>query len=730
MRDQLIKYLKESKKLLSVEEIFKNLNLEKTDDFVLLVKTINELDDEGIIYLSKNNLIGLMNHFNYIRGIINVKEAGFGFVTVDEKYFDNQDSLQLKDFVLDKTKDIYINFDNRKNALDGDCVLIELFSENRKVEGKVIKIIKRASQEFIGFIKYFRKKYLVESLNKKTNFCIVLEKDEKLNYKDLINQVVRVKITNYFEKIDNLLNPVGNGKIIEIYDDFSKPGMDLTTILLASDYKLDFTNEVKEEIVKIPMTILPSQYEGRTDLTNEQIITIDGDDAKDLDDAIKVEKLQNGNYLLGVYIADVSEYVKTHTAIDESAYNLGTSTYLPDRVVPMLPKELSNGICSLNEGVKRLVLACEMEIDELGKVINHKIFKGFIKTSARMTYNDVNAILKGNNELNERYQNIVLMLKNALNLAKILYQMRIKRGAFEFETLESKIILDHNLKAIDVKIVERGDAEKMIEEFMLIANETVAETMKWLEIPFIYRVHDEPNENKMADFMEYASLLGYKIKTNNKKSFAKSLQQILLNNKNNSDLSSKVINKMLLRTMAKAKYQINNIGHFGLASECYTHFTSPIRRYPDLIVHRLIKQFLLNEKVYESDDLDSFANLLYEESEYLSSRERIAESVERLAEDIKKTEFISSKIGKRYEGIISSITNYGCYVMLDNSVEGYVAFENMPIGGFFEMYPKEGTMIDVRRQINYTIGERVLIKVISTNKRLHQIDFQLIKKVK
>lgn len=729
MREQLIKYLKESKKLLSVEEISKNLNLEKTNDFVLLVKIINELEDEGIIYLSKNNLIGLLNHFNYIKGIINVKEAGFGFVTVDEKYFDNQDTLQLKDFILDKTKDIYINFENRKNALDGDYVLIELFSENRKVEGKVIKIIKRASQEFIGFIKYFRKKYLVESLNKKTNFCIVLEKNEKLNYKDLINQVVKVKITNYFEKIDNLLNPVGNGKIIEIYDDFSKPGMDLTTILLASDYKLDFKDDVKEEIEKIPMTILPSQYEGRTDLTNEQIITIDGDDAKDLDDAIRVEKLQNGNYLLGVYIADVSEYVKPNTAIDESAYNLGTSTYLPARVVPMLPKELSNGICSLNEGVNRLVLACEMEIDELGKVINHKIFKGFIKTSARMTYNNVNAILNGDNELNERYQNIVPMLNNALNLAKILYQMRIKRGAFEFETLESKIILDHNLKAIDVKVVERGDAEKMIEEFMLIANETVAETMKWLEIPFIYRVHDEPNENKMGDFMEYTSLLGYKIKTNNKKSFAKSLQQILLNNKNNSDLSGKVINKMLLRTMAKAKYQTNNIGHFGLASECYTHFTSPIRRYPDLIVHRLIKQFLLNEKVYESDDLDSFANLLYEESEYLSNRERIAESVERLAEDIKKTEFISSKIGKRYEGIISSITNYGCYVMLDNSVEGYVAFENMPIGGFFEMYPKEGTMIDVRRQINYIIGERVLIKVISTNKRLHQIDFQLIKKV-
>lgn len=729
MKDQLINYLNKTNKLLSVEEIFANLNLNGSKDFVTLIKTINELEDEGLIYINKNNLIGLINHFNFVRGIINVKEAGFGFVTIDKTYFENN-IYKTRDFQINDSKDIYINFDNRHTALDGDHVLIELFLNNGKLEGKVIKIIKRQSSEFIGFVKYFRKKYLVESLNKKTNICITLEKDPKIDYKDLINQVVKVKITKYFENVDNLLKPIGTGKIIEIYDDYSKPGMDLTTVLLTNGYKLNQSQEINEEINKIPANVNKIQLNERTDLTNYQIITIDGDDAKDLDDAIHVEKLANGNYLLGVYIADVSEYVKPNTAIDDEAYSLGTSTYLPDRVVPMLPKELSNGICSLNEGVIRLVIACEMEIDNFGKVVNHKIFKGFINSTARMTYNNVNAILNGNQLLIERYQNLIPMLNDAFELSKILYQMRIKRGAFEFETLDAKIILDENLKAIDIKVIEREAAEKMIEEFMLIANETVAQTMKWLEIPFIYRVHDEPNDNKMADFMEYTKCLGYKIKTNNKKSFAKSLQQILLKNKEEKDLSSKVINKMLLRTMAKAKYQLHNIGHFGLASECYTHFTSPIRRYPDLIVHRLIKQFLLNEKIYEEPDLTKLSSIIDEEAEYLSNRERIAETVERLADDIKKTEYISNKIGKRYEGTISSITNYGCYIMLDNTVEGYVSFENMPIGGYFEMYPKEGTMIDQRRGINYTIGERVLIKVISTNKRLHQIDFQLIRKVK
>ena len=730
MKDQVIDFLKKQKKLLSVDDIYKSMGLIDQRDFVTLVKTINQLEDDGEIFINKNNQIGLISHFNYVKGVINVKEAGFGFVTIDKNYFENENNFENKKIVLDNAKDIYVSMDNRKTALDGDCVLVELFLGNSTLEGKVVKILKRASADFIGIVKYYRKKYIVESLNKKTNISICLEKNSEIDYRNLINMVVKVVITKYFERVENLLQPIGVGKVIEKYDDYSKPGMDLTTILLANDYELDFPVKVKDEVTRIPLEISKLDLDGRVDLTKKQIVTIDGDDAKDLDDAICVEKMSNGNYFLGVYIADVSNYVEIGTALDDEAYNRGTSTYLPDRVVPMLPKELSNGICSLNEGVLRLVMACEMEIDLNGKVLDSKIFKGYIKSSARLTYNNVNKILSDDLKVTELYKNLVPMLKEAEALAKILYKMRVDRGAFEFDTIESKVILDENLKAIDVKLVERGIAEKMIEEFMLIANETVAETMKWLEVPFIYRVHDEPNEEKMVDFMEYARLLGYNIKTNNKKSFAKSLQKILLDNKESNDLTSKVINKMLLRTMAKAKYQSHNIGHFGLASECYTHFTSPIRRYPDLIVHRLIKEFLLNEKVYSDSNIGLLANTISDQAEYLSTCERTAESVERLADDIKKTEYISDKIGNKYRGTISSVTNYGCYVMLDNSVEGFVNFNDFPAGYYLTAYPKQGTLIDEKRNVSYTIGEKVLIKVLSTNKRLHRIDFQLIKKVK
>ncbi len=731
MKNHVIDYLNNQATYCTVDEIYRGLGLTSSKDFVALVKVINELEDEGIILINKNNRVGLSNLFDMVRGKIIVKEAGFGFFTIDHQFYEETNiSFQLPKYKIDFDNDIYISFENRKTALDGDIVLVQLFKGNSTIEGRVVKILKRASASFIGIVKYYQKKYLVESLNKKLNISVTLKKDVNEDYKSLINQVVKVEIIQYFEKVSDLIHPIGIGHIVEVYDDYSKPGMDLTAILLANNYHLDFPSEVNTEIEQILPMVPKEKLENRVDLTKQLIVTIDGDDAKDLDDAISVLHLANGNYFLGVYIADVSEYVKVGSNTDEEAYNRGTSTYLPDRVIPMLPKALSNGICSLNEGVIRLVMACEMEIDLKGTVVNSKIFKGFIKSAARLTYQNVNAIFAGDKEIAVRYQTLVPMLKDAYELSKILYNMRIKRGAFEFETIESKIILDDNLKAIDIKIANRGDAEKLIEEFMLIANETVAETMKWLDVPFVYRVHDEPNEEKMVDFMEYAKLMGYKIKTNNKKAFAKSLQDMLIKNKASDYLRSKVMNKILLRSMAKAKYQSHNIGHFGLASKCYTHFTSPIRRYPDLMVHRLIKQFLLNEEIYPKNSLDHLAEIIYEEAEYASVRERVAESVERLAEDIKKTEYLSSKIGMKFQGTISSVTNYGCYVMLDNSVEGFVSFNNMPKGYYFLTYPSQGVIVDESKRISYMIGEKVLIKVHSTDKKLHRIDFELIKKIK
>lgn len=715
MKEKILEIMSEKKyQPLDVDGFCERLELTTSSEFVNLVKNLNELEDEYIIYHNRKNCFAKLKDLHLVVGVIDVKEAGFGFVKVDDELFQ---------------KDIYINQTNRHTALSGDKVLVRYFLSDVRYEGVVEKIIARATSSVVGVLKKYHKKYYVESLDVKKPIRLLIDKSSITTDVE-VSKVVRAQITKYFPDIRDLIMPIGEGKITEVFGSYEDPGMDILSLVYSKQLPIDFSKDTIDEVSTISQTVKKEQLKERVDKTKIDIVTIDGDDAKDLDDAIHVEKLENGNYLLGVYIADVSEYVKDSSFIDQEAFMRGTSVYLPNQVIPMLPKELSNGICSLNEGVLRLVMGCEMEIDNSGIVVNSNIFKGYIKTKARLTYKIVNQILENeNSEEIKRYLPLVDMLKIGAELAQILYQMRIDRGAFDFDTMESAVVLDDNLKAVDIIVRERKQAEKMIEEFMLIANEAVASTMKWLDVPFIYRVHDQPKEEKITNFIQYASMLGLEIDARNAKTLANSLQKIFLSTKEDEDTSSKIIHTMLLRSMAKAKYQMHNIGHYGLASSCYTHFTSPIRRYPDLLVHRLIKQFLLNENQVENNALGYFLAYVNATSEQSSNRERIAESIERDALDIKKAEYMQSQIGKKYPGTISSVTGWGCYVMLDNSVEGLVRFENLP-NDFYHVNEKHGLIQGKRTGQTFTIGERVEVRVLSANKKLHQIDLKLIKKLK
>lgn len=711
MKERILELFENPKiKPLSVDQIYSLLELSTSSEFVELTKTLCSLEDEFILFRNKNDKYQTLKYHSLVKGIINVKEAGFGFVTTNEF-----------------STDIYISSENRNTALNNDEVLVHYYEYNGKLEGEVKKIIKRNVYTLIGTVKKFRGKHFVESIDSRNKMSLFVPTNMLNGAVD--GNVVEASIKRYYEDAYDLIRPIGEGKIVKVFGDYNDPGMDITSLVLSKGYTLNFPLDVMDEVSGIKDYVTDDQLIGRVDLTNKQIVTIDGDDAKDFDDAVNVELLDNGNYLLGVYIADVTEYVKLNSPLDKEAFNRGTSVYLPDRVIPMLPKELSNGICSLNEGVVRLVLACEMEIDQDGNVVSQNIFKGYIKSHARLTYKIVNKILVDKDpELIKRYQIFVPMLEQARDLAEILYNMRIRRGAFDFETVESKIVLDSNLKAVDIEIKSRGVSENLIEEFMLITNDTIASVMTWMDVPFIYRVHDEPKEDRINSFIEYCKHLGITVKNKNAKQLAKCLQDIYLQSKTNDEMENLAIGTLLIRSMAKAKYQTHNIGHYGLASECYTHFTSPIRRYPDLLVHRLVKEFLLNESSI-NNPIEYYLEFNEAASLQSSVKERMADSIERDADDIKKAEYMSDKIGQKFVGSVMSVTNHGLYVVLDNFVEGKVRFEYLP-HDYYIYLEDQNTIIGERTNNSYTIGDKVYVELINTNKKNRQIDFKLIKKIK
>ena len=710
MKEKLLEiFLNNFSKPLDVDELFDLLELEDAKDFTTLAKSLNELEDEFIIIHNHKGEFAPMSYFNLSVGVLDVKDGGFGFVdTIDGG--------------------VFVKSANFKGAITYDTVMIKVFTDEiGRKEGIVERVIKRGNEFFYGELLFYKGKYFVYSVDSKIKLTIFINKNDLAKARP--HQMVKVRVNKYFP------NHTADGEVVEILGNNSDAGMDITALVLSAGIKTVFPEEVLLELDDIPDEINKLDYPNRRDLTNELIITIDGADAKDLDDAISVKQLDNGNYLLGVYIADVSNYVKEGTFLDLEAFERGTSVYLPDRVIPMLPKKLSNGICSLNEGVDRLVMGCEIEVNEFGEIINSEIFEGVINSKHRMTYDDVNKILNGDEILINKYSDIYDMLISANHLSKILNKKRIERGAFMFETPEAKIILNDNGNVVDIVLRQRFDAECLIEEFMLLANECVAETMTWLDVPFIYRVHEEPLDDKVNKLMLLVNNFGYDYKLKGQKGVSRLLQKILQDHDLNEEGLSQeditrrgIVNKALIRTMAKAKYQETNIGHFGLGSKCYTHFTSPIRRYPDLLVHRLIKEFMFNETFVNVSDKVSFYNSKVNAAGVNSSKtERIAEKLERDATDYKKCEYMERFYGDKFVGTISSIMNFGAFITLDNTVEGLCRFADMH-DDYYVYDETRMCFVGNKFKITYSLGDRVWVRVMDACKETREVNFRILGK--
>lgn len=713
MKDKILEIMNSKNFVpMDIDKIYNELNLTSSKDFTTLAKTLNSLVDEKILTYNSKGEFAPLEYFNMAYGIIDVKEAGFAFLDTE-------------------LGGIFIPPSKLKGAITYDEVMVKFRIDRLgRYEGEVIRIVKRNTTEIVGTLIFTKGKYIVKPVDSKLNVITYIDKNEIKNAKP--DDIVKAKITKYFP------NTTADGVIIEVLGNKNTPGLDITSLVISSNIQVDFSKETLEEINDIP-DFIDSEDElnknpNLVDLRDKKIITIDGIDAKDLDDAVRVEKLVNGNYLLGVYIADVTHYVKENSFLDFDAFNRGTSVYLPDRVIPMLPKKLSNGICSLNENVDRLVMACEAEINKDGNVVNYSIFEGIIKTKHRMNYDDVNKILEDEDmNLINKYQDIYEMLQDMQDLAKIRNNMRLKRGSFEFESLEPKLILNEKGKVERIDLRIQKTAENLIEEFMLCANETVAQAMTWLDVPFIYRVHEEPKDEKLTKLLYSLDQFGYTVKIKNKKALPKALQQILLDMKDESKSDEErttdaIISKLMIRSMAKAKYQEQNIGHFGLASNCYTHFTSPIRRYPDLLVHRLIKEFMLGIKQTDASNNVSFYTDKVNKAGIVSSQtEKKAENLERNCVDLKKVEYMSDFIGKTFTGIISSITEFGLYIMLDNTVEGLVKYKEMH-DDYYIVDTLKGSIKGEKNKKTYKIGDRVVVRLIDTNIEKRVIEFRLLRK--
>lgn len=640
---------------------------------------------------------------NCIKGIFRGNEKGFGFVKID-----GQD------------EEIYISRGNTKDAVNGDEVLIKIIDDtvegNRK-EGKIVKTINHKRNEIVG------------TFTKRKNFGFVVPDDREFNTDIFIskksfnkaknNQKVVVKITKFPQG-----NKSAEGEITEIIGGINEAGVDMLSLIKEYNLPYEFPDDVILEAKKVENKITKKDLQNRLDLRSKNIFTIDGEDAKDLDDAIYVTKLENENYELGVSIADVSHYVAENSKLDQEAIIRATSIYMLDRVIPMLPKELSNGICSLNVNEDRLCLSVISEITPDGEIVSSDIRKAVINVKERMSYADVQKILDGKNkEVLKRYEKYIEDFKLMEELAKILKQKREGAGSLDLDIPESKVILDKNGFAIDIEKYKIYFANEIIEQFMLTANEIVAEKFYWLEAPFIYRVHEEPDTEKVNALNKFLFNFGYKIKSNKEKVYPKAFAEVLEKVKGREE--EMVVSNLILRTLKVARYESENKGHFGIASKYYCHFTSPIRRYPDLFIHRIISKYIDNSYILNEKNLEKYKEQATKYSQTSSEREKIAQKVEREAIAIKKAEYMQNKIGKEYEGIVSGITAFGMFVELENTVEGLIKFEDL--GNEYFIYNDENkTLVGENSKKVYKIGDKIKIKVIYANKQLRRINFKAI----
>ncbi|MFC7394511.1 ribonuclease R [Scopulibacillus cellulosilyticus] len=686
--------------LTELEEVF---DLTDSEAFKTFVKTLNKMEDQGLIVRTRSNRYGLPEKMNLIRGKVQGHAKGFAFIIPDE---------------ADKYDDVYVAQGDLNGAMNGDTVIVRLSHESsgERPEGVVIRIIERGVTRTVGTYDDNKHFGFVIPDDKRIPNDIFIPKEEINGAVD--GHKVVVEITKYPEGRMN-----AEGKIVEILGHKNDPGIDILSVIYKYNLPQEFPDEVIAEANAAPDEIDPSEIEGRRDLRNETIVTIDGEDAKDLDDAVNVVKLDNGNYKLGVHIADVSYYVKEDSALNEEALERGTSIYLVDRVIPMIPHRLSNGICSLNPNVDRLTISCEMEITPSGKVVNYDIFPSVINTTERMTYTNVRKILlKEDQEVINRYEKLVPFFELMAELAEILRGRRRERGAIDFDFPEAKIIIGNEGKPVDVVIRERSIAERLIEEFMLCANETVAEHFHWLDLPFIYRIHEEPDPDKLARFYNFAVNFGYVVKGSIDNIHPKTLQSLLEEVKGEPE--EPIINTVMLRSMQQAKYFHESLGHFGLSTDFYTHFTSPIRRYPDLIVHRLIRKYLF-EKQIDSKTKHYWEKELPEIARHASERERRAVDAERETDDLKKAEYMEDKIGETFDGVISSVTNFGLFVELPNTIEGLVHISYLT-DDYYHYHEEHMALVGERTGNVFRIGDQIEVRVIDVNVDERSIDFEIV----
>ncbi|NLG82756.1 MAG: ribonuclease R [Bacilli bacterium] len=688
-------------KRMTVSEIAEVLGYNDSASFKELAKTIVSLEEEYYIYRDKQDRYDLIERFGFKPGVIQITKKGFGFVTL----------------LHEDTDDIYIPKNDLNGAMNQDTVLVVIHkgTSGASPEGEIYKVVKRGSHHLIGIYYEHNNVGYLKTDDQHFHAQVMINKNNARGA--MPNHVVKVEIIKYLS--DNLVE----GKVSEILGHKNDPGIDILAVAHKYNLRTTFPEEVMNHAAMINDVVTDADLVGRRDLRNEIIVTIDGEDAKDLDDAVTVRKLDNGNYLLGVHIADVSYYVKENDPIDIEAFKRGTSVYLVDRVIPMIPHRLSNGICSLNPHVDRLVISCEMEINTDGEVVKYEIFPAVINSKARMTYTNVNKILVDNDEdVKKEYEELVPLFQVMAELFHILNNKRKKRGAINFDSPEAKIIVDEKGKPLEVQLRTRDIAEQIIEEFMLCANETVAEHFHWLNYPFLYRVHEDPNPDKIKRFFRLCEALGYKIKGKENVVHPKAFQELLELVANTKEEA--VINTMLIRSMAKARYSEQSLGHYGLATEYYTHFTSPIRRYPDTIVHRLIREFLFESKCDE-ENFAKYAGLLRDIAEQTSRCERIAEDCEREVEAMKKAEYMEEHINEEFDGIISSVTNWGLYVELPNSIEGLVHVLDMT-DDYYNFDERTMSLIGERTKRIYRLGDEVRVRVIGASKETREIDFEIV----
>lgn len=663
------------------------------DELNKLEEILVSLENDGKIILTRKNKYIATNPNEFIKGVFSSKDKGFGFV------------------IAETTEDIFISADNTNSAMHGDKVLVQIVKKAdklKKSEGKVYKILNRANNLIVGTFTASKDFGFVVPDNKKISTDIYIPKKFINNAKN--KQKVVVKINKWPTE-----GKKPEGEISEIIGYTGDSGVDVKSVLRRYGIYEEFCEEINMELKKIYDKILPDDIKGRKDFRNNTVITIDGADSKDLDDAISVTKSED-KYTLAVHIADVSHYVTENSFLDKEALKRGTSVYFPGSVIPMLPRKLSNGICSLNPGEDRLTLSVVLDIDFNGNITDYTITEGIINSCERMTYDDVTLIINGDKILCNKYAHIKDDIMNMYDLSQILSNKRKLSGSIDFDFPETKIIVDADGKPIDVYKHIPEVSNGIIEEFMLIANKTVAENFFWLELPFIYRVHEKPSKDKLTDFNAFLKPMNLSIKSDEPHSmdFAK-----MLNNIKGTD-KEMLISKVMLRSLMKAKYSPENSGHFGLAFKYYCHFTSPIRRYPDLVIHRIIKEYL--KSGLSDQRITQLTNFVNQAAEKSSIAELNAMEAERTIEDIKKAEYMKHHIGEKYDAIICSVTSFGFFAELQNGIQGLVHVTDL-VDDYYIYDNTNYTLIGEYSGKTYKIGDKIKIEVISANTSTSQIDF-------